>query len=119
MYCIIIAATIPTLRPLFLWATSASFRSSQQRNTYQAYDNGTFVLSHLSSHSDRKGNKHVVAHASRKEADSDRKYLHPGDIQRITDIDVVYDEASTRTDNAMGWSLPDSDRKSVHVEDSV
>ena len=119
MYCILIAATVPTLRPFFLWATNSSFRLGHGNNRYQAWDEHNYVMSRLNRQADTKRQRDTIDRALKGEADSDRSILGPGDIQRMTDINVAYDKNSSRKDTAMEWSLPDDNRIFSHPDDNL
>jgi len=134
MYAIEIAASVPTLRPLFLWATGKSYRS-HSANKYHSYGNerSHYGMSALRSHQSRKNDNGDTstggcpsAHISRilgaggkeDENGSDRSILHAGDIQKTTEVNVTYGDASTRVAKVEDWEIAQG-KRGVNPEDKV
>lgn len=115
MYIIIIAGSLPTLRPLAQQAIAMSKHRSSSKKGYQQYTHTPQRQSHPLKPYNIKQSHHR-SHIPTNHSDSDQNILGPG-ITKTTDIAVDYDSRKSKRDKGQReWeSQGDESIETVHA----
>ena len=124
MYVILVAATVPTLRPLFLFMGGKGYgRGTYDNKGYQEHGPNNYKLSgyHSGSGPDRIVASFKQKNAVSDESESDKSVLDPTNIQKTTEVAVSYEDAENLGNKTADWGINtgEEDPKSVHAEDRV